>query len=35
MMTREKRPATRTFRGWAITVLQEAGAIKECEEHLP
>jgi hypothetical protein len=21
------------LRGWAIAVLQEAGAIKECEEH--
>ena len=31
--TREKRPASRTLRGWAIAVLQEAGAIKECEEH--
>ena len=33
LMTRAKRPATRTLRGWAISVLQEAGAIKECEEH--
>jgi hypothetical protein len=24
---------TRTLRGWAISVLQEAGAIRECEEH--
>jgi hypothetical protein len=32
MTTREKRPATRTLR-WAIAVLREAGAIKECEEH--
>ncbi|MGX9432571.1 MULTISPECIES: hypothetical protein [Bradyrhizobium] len=23
----------RTPRGWAISVLQEAGAIRECEEH--
>ncbi len=23
----------RTLRGWAISVLQEAGAICECEEH--
>jgi hypothetical protein len=29
LMTRAKRPATRTLRGWAISVLQEAGAIKE------
>jgi hypothetical protein len=28
-----KRSATRTDRGWVITVLQEAGAIRECEEH--
>jgi hypothetical protein len=30
----EDRPrAIRTLRGWAINVLQEAGAIHECEEH--
>jgi hypothetical protein len=33
MLTRERRPAIRTLRGWAISVLQEAGAIRECEEH--
>lgn len=33
LMTRERRPATRTLRGWTIQVLQEAGAIRECEEH--
>jgi hypothetical protein len=33
LMTREQRPAIRTLRGWAISVLQEAGAIRECEEH--
>lgn len=33
LMTREKRPTIRTLRGWAISVLQEAGAIRECEEH--
>jgi hypothetical protein len=33
LMTREKRSATRTLRGWAIGVLQETGAIRECEEH--
>ena len=33
LMTRERRPATRTMRGWAIYVLQEAGAIRECEAH--
>jgi len=33
LMTRERKPATRTMRGWAIDVLQEAGAIRECEAH--
>ncbi|QOZ35943.1 hypothetical protein [Bradyrhizobium sp. CCBAU 53421] len=33
LMTRERRPAIRTLRGWAIHVLQEASAIRECEEH--
>ena len=33
LMTRERRPAIRTLRGWAINVLQEAGAICECEAH--
>jgi hypothetical protein len=33
LMKRERRPAIRTLRGWAISVLQEAGAIRECEEH--
>ncbi|OPY95768.1 hypothetical protein A5906_07315 [Bradyrhizobium sacchari] len=33
LMTKEKRPAIRTLRGWAISILQEAGAIRECEEH--
>ena len=33
LMTREKPKAIRTMRGWAIHVLQEAGAIHECEEH--
>ena len=33
LMTSERRPTTRTPRGWAIYVLQEAGAIRECEEH--
>jgi hypothetical protein len=33
LMTRERRPAIRTMRGWAIDVLQEAGAIRGCEEH--
>ena len=33
LMTRERRSAIRTLQGWAISVLQEAGAIRECEEH--
>ena len=33
LMTNERRPAIRTPRGWAIHVLQEASAIRECEEH--
>jgi hypothetical protein len=33
LMTKERRPAIRTLRGWAISVLQEAGAIRECQEH--
>jgi hypothetical protein len=33
LMTKERRPPIRTLRGWAISVLQEAGAIRECETH--
>lgn len=33
LMTKERRPAIRTLRGWAIWILQEADAIRECEEH--
>jgi hypothetical protein len=33
LVAKERRPAIRTLRGWAISVLQEAGAIRECEEH--
>ena len=33
LMTKERPRAIRTLRGWAINVLQEAGAIHECEEH--
>jgi hypothetical protein len=32
-MTKDRRPAIRTLRGWAISVLHDAGAIRECEEH--
>lgn len=27
---KQRRPTFRTLRGWAITVLQDAGAIREC-----
>jgi hypothetical protein len=33
LMTKERRSAIRTLRGWAISVLNDAGAIRECEEH--
>lgn len=33
LMMKERPPAIRTLRGWAISVLLEAGAIRECEEH--
>ena len=29
LLTRASRPAIRTLRGWAISVLQEAGAIRD------
>lgn len=33
LKTKERRPAIQTHRGWAISVLQEAHAIHECEDH--
>jgi hypothetical protein len=33
LTTFERQPQVRTLRGWAISVLQDAGAIRECEEH--
>jgi hypothetical protein len=33
LMTKERRPAFRTIQGWARSVLLDAGAIRECEEH--
>jgi hypothetical protein len=33
LMTKKRPKAIRTLRGWAIHVLQDAGAIHECEEH--
>jgi hypothetical protein len=32
-MLKECQPAIRKLRGWAISMLQEAGAIWECDEH--
>ena len=29
----DRGPTMRTLRGWAVSVLQEAGAIRECDEH--
>jgi hypothetical protein len=33
LMMKERRTAFRTIEGWARSVLVEAGAIRECEEH--
>jgi hypothetical protein len=33
LVTKKRRPAIRTLRDWAISVLQETGANRECEEH--
>jgi hypothetical protein len=33
LMVVPKRQAIRTLEGWATSVLLEAGAIRECEEH--
>ncbi|WP_027515654.1 hypothetical protein [Bradyrhizobium sp. WSM1417] len=33
LMTKERRPAIRTLRGWAISALQDAGVIRQCEKH--
>jgi len=33
LMTKQGRSVVRTLRGWAISVLNEAGAIRECEDH--
>ena len=33
LMMKERWAAIRTLQGRAISVLQEAGAIRECEEH--
>ena len=33
LMMKERRAAFRTIEGWARSVLLEAGAVLECEEH--
>ncbi len=33
LMMKERRPAFRTIEGWARSVLLDAAAIRECEEH--
>jgi len=33
LMMKTRRPPVRTLEGWARSVLLEAGAIRECEEH--
>jgi hypothetical protein len=33
LVTKKPRPVIRTLEGWAISVLLEVGAIRECEEH--
>ena len=33
LMKKQRRPAVRMLRGWALAIVQEAGAIHECEEH--
>jgi hypothetical protein len=34
LMMKKHRPAFRSIEGWAISILHEAGAIRECEEHV-
>jgi hypothetical protein len=33
LISKDRRPAFRTLPGWAISILLEVGAIRECEEH--
>src|ERR1700733_11761659 len=33
LLMKKPRPAIRSVQGWAISVLLETGAIRECEEH--
>ena len=33
LVTKKPRPTIRSVEGWAVGVLLETGAIRECEEH--
>jgi hypothetical protein len=33
LMIKDRPTAIRTLRGWAISLLHDAGAVQECEEH--
>jgi hypothetical protein len=33
VITKERKPVIRSLRGWAIDALQDAGAIRECQQH--
>jgi hypothetical protein len=33
LVTKKPRPVIRSVEGWAVGVLLEMGAIRECEEH--
>lgn len=33
LVVKDQRPAFRSVQGWARSVLLEAGAIRECEDH--
>ncbi len=33
LLAKKQRSAVRTLRGWAISILQEVGAVRECEIH--
>jgi hypothetical protein len=33
LKTKNRQPRTQSVRGWAISVLLEAGAIHECQDH--
>lgn len=33
LVTKKRRPKFRSLQGWAISMLMDAGAIRECEKH--